>query len=58
MISMMHGKPIKMSYVLFLHPHSVQQYPQEFMGVLLRKVEILIILLAQRGEERPENKLA
>ena len=54
----MYGKPIKMSYILFLHPHRVQQYPKEFVGVLLRKIQILIILLAQRTEERPDNKLA
>lgn len=47
-----------MSYILFLHPHRVQQYPKEFVGVLLRKIQILIILLAQRTEERPDNKLA
>jgi len=54
----MHGKRIKMPYILFFHPHRVQQNPKEFVGVLLRKIQVLIILLAQRTEERPVNKLA
>jgi hypothetical protein len=54
----MHGKPIKMSYILFFHSHRVQQNPEEFVGVLLRKIQILIILLAQRAKERPGNELA
>jgi hypothetical protein len=46
------------TYVELFHAHGVQELTQELMGILLRKVEVLIIFATNRSQDFPSNVIS
>ena len=44
-----------MTHVQLLHTHGVEEMPQEFMGVLLLEIVVLVIFSSDRVQKIPVN---
>lgn len=44
---------LSLTHVKLLHPHGIQQNPEKFMSVLLRKVQILVVFTSQEVQDTP-----
>ncbi len=44
-----------MTYILFLHPHSIQENAQKFMRILLREIEVLVIFPTYSSQQIPTD---